>query len=409
MSQVLGQEIWIPPNTPEEAKSASHARDSFASSSGRLLRSGSVQSNVVQPSARAREKQREAQPQLIRPRPSADLTGRRNDDRPSAAPSPGWPQVTSDGQYPFSTLPSGSVDYSPSPTERRGIPIRGSSRASSVHKGSPENLRHPLKSANKGSWTYDYSAVSPGIPGAIRSLASKRSFTVDDDRLLRPVRDAYEARPERPTGSRSLHSQRSRQDIDSEYGIETSERHEDIRRKVEELEKMEQNIRHREEDEEGGDARTKEVEARRLLQVREQQVRQRENEARKLENDARELEALAMQREDEARKKDDAARHRERVTKRREDQCRGKEDAVRRKAGEVRLKEEEVRTKEEAVKQMDEEVRHRAQAMSVIEEELRNHREELALKEGDASHGVRSQTSAGKRRSSRPRGWNYGH
>jgi len=328
MSQVLGQEIWIPPNTPDEGKSASRAfayasadspavapparRDSFASSGGRLSRSGSVQSNVVQvdadfpslvhatrerdmpeepwqPSARAREKQREAQPQLIRPRMSADLTGRRNDDRPSAAPSPGWSQFTSDSQYPFSTLPSGGVDYSPSPTERRGIPIRGPSRASSVHKGSPESLRYPSKSGNKSSWTYEYSPVSPGMygpqslqsnlaPGAVRSLASKRSFTVDDDQRLTQASPVTRTRQGRrdSTGSRSLHSQRSRQEMsgrqpvdgstlspllsdgsfrdtdafdsdgdDREYGILTSERREDIlglRRKVEELEKTEEDI-----------------------------------------------------------------------------------------------------------------------------------------------------------------------
>ncbi|TFY52197.1 hypothetical protein EVJ58_g10149 [Rhodofomes roseus] len=475
MPKVSRQEIWIPPNTPDEARPASHTlahassdspvvpqstrRESFASSGGRLSRSGSIQSNVVQtdpdlppsthvprerdvpedhwqPSARAREKQREAQPQLVRPRVSADITSRRNDDRAPAVPSPAWSQFSADGQYPFSAHAGSSMDYSPSPTERRGIPIvQGSSRSSSMHQGSPESLRpHPARAATKSSWSYDYSPLAAGpyasqslqsnLATGPRALATKRSFTVDDD--LRPAQGSpimrtYGRRDS--TGSRSVRSQRSKPDMygrhlgdgsnlsplpsddsgmdgfaidwdDSEYGVEAFERREEdlkLDRRAEELQKRDVEVRQREEDvrrkeddvrnmEE--DAKKKDADARRRedkVREREHQVRKWEEEARQLEDEARKLDAAAIKREEDVRQREDEARRRDREAKRREDESRRVEDAARRK-------EEDAKQREDEVKRMDEEVRQRAQVVGVLEEELRVRRGELDLREEELRH-----------------------
>ncbi|KZT66584.1 hypothetical protein DAEQUDRAFT_449738 [Daedalea quercina L-15889] len=450
----LGPEIWRPPapETTDGVKSTSRAfvsasaepamglpptrRDSIASSAGRLSRSGSIQSNGVpidpdfstsayalrgrdmpeEPSvlsARAREKQREAQPLLGR------AVNRRNDDRSQAAPSPGWSQWASEAQFPFSTHAGSSADYSTSPTERRGIPINGTSRASSVHRGSPESLRHnSLKPQSKNSWTYESSPVSAGfyVPqslqsnlatGTGRTLATKRSFTVDDDlrsSQASPMTRMWSGLPKGrrdSTGSHSLRSQRSRQDMyirqgidgsalsplpsdesvggmdgfdsdwdDAEYGLGAIERREDflnLDRRIEELRKREEAVRRREED-----ARTKEEDAKRKeedagkkeegarrreedARVREQKVREAEEQIRKLEDDARQLEIKVNRREDEVRKKEAELRRRERDVKRREEIAAQREEEARSKEEEANLKAEEARRKEQESKDMAEE------------------------------------------------------
>ncbi|EPS94125.1 hypothetical protein FOMPIDRAFT_98117 [Fomitopsis schrenkii] len=468
------QEIWLPPTTPEGAGPTSRAlayavadspvpppsarRDSFASSTGRVSRSGSIQSGYVQvdsevpssayiprgrnvpeepapQSARAREKQREAQPQLVRPRLPSDIANRRNDDRPPA-PSPAWSQFTTDSHYPFAQTGSG-MEYPP-PTERKGIPIKsqGTSRASSGRRGSPESLRQ-ARTANKNSWGYDSSPGSAGLfgpqslqsglaTGASRPLAHKPSFTGDDDARLpqtSPVTRMWHGSKGRrdSTGSHSVRSQRSRSDLltradgqmlppvlsdgsasDSDdwgaagYGVgnlerlhrrdetlrELNAREEDFRRKIEASERQAADAERK-----MADAEKRDSEARR----RDEEARQRDKEARdmmedarKLETSARKLEEAVRQREGEVRGKEDEVRKREVKIRAREDEVLRKEDEMRTKFREAQKRWDEVARREQAVRRKEEQVAARDDALKAREDALSAQETTLQGREEDA-------------------------
>lgn len=487
-SLVSEQEIWLPPTTPEAAGVTSRAfayaasdspapppsarRDSFASSTGRVSRSGSIQSGYVQvdpevpssayfprgrnvpeesvpQSARAREKQREAQPQLVRPRLPSDVTGRRVDERPPA-PSPAWSQFMSDGQYPFTQAVSG-VEY-PSPTERKGIPIKkqGASRASSRHRGSPESLRQP-RAASKNSWGYDSSPGSAGLlgpqslqsssaTGAGRPIAPKRSFTGDEDVRLpqtSPMTRVWHGPKGRrdSTGSYSIRSQRSRPDLftrpdgfplsplpsdesahgtdefddidwdEAEYGIDNLERIENrlhLDEKVRDLNMREEDIRRKLDavEQKAADAERKMADAVRRdseARKRDEEARQRDQEARdrmedvrKLEAAARKLEEAVRQRERELRGKEEEVRQREVKIRAREDEVLRKEDEMRMRIREVQKKGDEVARREQAVQRKEEEVAVKEEGLRARKEALDT--QEAALKEREEAAQQREAT-----------------
>lgn len=463
------REIWHPPTTPDGTGTTSRAlayavldspapppparRDSFASSTGRASRSGSIQSGYVQidpevpssayiprgrnlpeepvpQSSRAREKQREAQPQLVRPRIPSDIASRRNDDRPP----PAWSQMT-DGHFPFM---SSGVDYPPL-TERKGIPIK-SQGASTGRRGSPEDLRH-MRTASKNSWGYDSSPGSAGLygphsvqsnlaPGARPSLVRKQSFTGDDDiRLpqtspITRMRNGSKGRRD-STGSHSLRSQRSRPDIftrqdgvalsplpsdestrstnelgdesweEGSYGLGNFEvldkclhfdetlryldtREEDIKQRVNASERKAADA-----DRKMADAEKRDSEARRRdeeARQRDQEARDRMEDVRKLETSARKLEEAVRQRERELRSKEDEARQREVKIRAREDEVLRKEDIVRTKAREAQKKWDEVARK---MQRMEEDVVTREDALKAREEALSAQETVLMRREED--------------------------
>lgn len=481
-SLVSEQEIWHPPMTPEGAGITSRAfayaasdspapppsarRDSFASSTGRVSRSGSIQSGYVQidpevpssayiprgrngpeepapQSARAREKQREAQPQLVRPRLPSDISSRRIDDRPPA-PSPAWSQFTSDSQYPFAQAIVGA-EYPP-PTERKGIPIKnqGTSRASSRHRGSPESLRQP-RAASKNSWGYDSSPGSAGLMGPQslqsgsamgpgRPMAPKRSFTGDDDVRLpqtSPMTRMWHGTKGRrdSTGAYSIRSQRSRPDLfirpdgtglsplpsddsahgtdefddiawdEAEYGIDNLERFENrlhLDEKLQDLNMREEDIRRRLEAAElkAADAERKMADAGRRdseARKREEEARQRDQEARdrmedvrKLEATTRNLEEAVRQRERELRSKEEEFRQREVKIRAREDEVLRKEDGMRMKIRETQKRGDEVARRELAVQRKEEEAAVKGEDLRTREEALSAQEAALKKREDDA-------------------------